>query len=112
MPVHGQTAACDCGRTGCWEVAASTRGLGRRLQGTPLAGQIVMEGFIDIRLKPVLRRLVTRERCRQRVGLAVVDQFARGKPGVIAACNRSNMQVTHVFHGRGCKCGPATGIWQ
>jgi len=22
------------------------------------------------------------------------------------------MQVTHFFQGRGCKCGPATGIWQ
>lgn len=38
MPVHGETARCDCGRVGCWEISASTRGFERMLEGTPLEG--------------------------------------------------------------------------
>ena len=52
----------------CWERASPARFLRARfsasgenstLTGT-LAGQIVMEGFLDIRLKPWVRRLITR----------------------------------------------------
>lgn len=38
MPVHGQAATCECGRVGCWEISASTRGLERMLDGTALQG--------------------------------------------------------------------------
>jgi len=40
-------------------VALLASGQNSTLTGT-LAGQIVMEGFLDIRLRPVIRRLITR----------------------------------------------------
>ena len=48
-------------------VALLASGQNSTLTGT-LAGQIVMEGFLDIKLKPWLRRLITR-------GIAVVPAF-------------------------------------
>ena len=47
-------------------VALLSSGQNSTLTGT-LAGQIVMEGFLNIRLRPWLRRLITR-RHRHRAG--------------------------------------------
>ena len=55
---------------GIFAVALLASGQNSTLTGT-LAGQIVMEGFLDLRLRPWLRRLVTR-------GIAIV-------PAIIAA---------------------------
>ncbi|MCA8831828.1 Nramp family divalent metal transporter [Hymenobacter pini] len=61
-PVLGAGAA-----SAVFAVALLASGQNSTLTGT-LAGQIVMEGFLDLRLKPWLRRLITR-------GIAVVPAF-------------------------------------
>jgi manganese transport protein len=61
-PLGGGMAA------GLFAVALLASGLNSTVTGT-LAGQIVMEGFLDLRLKPWARRLLTR-------GLAVVPVVA------------------------------------
>ncbi|MBV9669597.1 MAG: divalent metal cation transporter, partial [Acidobacteriales bacterium] len=53
-PLLGATAASTM-----FAVALLASGQNSTLTGT-LAGQIVMEGFLDLRLKPWLRRLITR----------------------------------------------------
>ena len=61
-PVLGVTAAGTV-----FAIALLASGQNSTLTGT-LAGQIVMEGFLNIRLKPWLRRLITR-------GIAIVPAF-------------------------------------
>src|SRR5262249_31694218 len=53
-PLLGVSAASTL-----FAVALLASGQNSTLTGT-LAGQIVMEGFLDIRLRPVIRRLITR----------------------------------------------------
>ncbi|HTA81502.1 MAG TPA: Nramp family divalent metal transporter [Bacteroidia bacterium] len=61
-PLLGTTLASTL-----FAVALLASGQNSTLTGT-LAGQIVMEGFLDIKLKPWLRRLITR-------GIAIVPAF-------------------------------------
>ena len=64
------TPLLGAGASGVFALALLASGLNSTLTGT-LAGQIVMEGFLNIRLRPWLRRLITR-------GIAIV-------PAVIVA---------------------------
>ena len=61
-PILGATAA-----SALFAIALLASGQNSTLTGT-LAGQIVMEGFLNIKLKPWLRRLITR-------GIAIVPAF-------------------------------------
>ena len=61
---HLLTPLLGAGASTVFALALLASGQNSTLTGT-LAGQIVMEGFLDIRMKPWLRRLVTR-------GLAIV----------------------------------------
>jgi len=63
---------------GVFAVALLASGQNSTLTGT-LAGQIVMEGFLDIRLRPWVRRLVTRMLA---IGPAVVIAGLYGESGV------------------------------
>jgi manganese transport protein len=61
---HLLTPLLGAGASTVFALALLASGQNSTLTGT-LAGQIVMEGFLDIRMKPWLRRLITR-------GLAIV----------------------------------------
>ena len=54
-----QVAACDLAEVVGSAIALLASGQNSTLTGTP-AGQIIMEGFINIRLQPWLRRVITR----------------------------------------------------
>src|SRR5436190_10949478 len=58
------TPLLGAGASGVFALALLASGLNSTLTGT-LAGQVVMEGFLNIRLRPWLRRLITR-------GIAIV----------------------------------------
>jgi manganese transport protein len=58
------TPLIGAGASAVFAIALLASGLNSTLTGT-LAGQIVMEGFLNIRLRPWLRRLITR-------GIAIV----------------------------------------
>ena len=58
------TPLLGAGASGMFALALLASGLNSTLTGT-LAGQIVMEGFLNIRIRPWLRRLITR-------GIAIV----------------------------------------
>src|SRR5205085_3556084 len=62
------TPLLGAGASGMFALALLASGLNSTLTGT-LAGQIVMEGFLNIRLRPWLRRLITR-------GIAIVPAVA------------------------------------
>ena len=87
-PLLGVTGASTL-----FALALLASGQNSTLTGT-LAGQIVMEGFLNIRLRPWLRRLITRlDRHRSR-GLCHGhfrrkrdDEFARAEPGHSRVCN-------------------------
>jgi manganese transport protein len=78
-PLLGATLAATL-----FGIALLASGLNSTITGT-LAGQIVMEGFLDLRLKPWLRRLLTR-------GLAVLPVL-----GVIALYGESGTGRLLVF---------------
>ena len=67
---HMLTPLIGAGASVVFAIALLASGLNSTLTGT-LAGQIVMEGFLDLRLRPWVRRLITR-------GIAIV-------PAVITA---------------------------
>jgi manganese transport protein len=62
------TPLLGAGASGVFALALLASGLNSTITGT-LAGQIVMEGFLNIRLRPWLRRLITR-------GIAIVPAAA------------------------------------
>ena len=62
------TPLIGAGASAVFDVALLASGLNSTLTGT-LAGQIVMEGFLHIRLRPWVRRLITR-------GIAIVPAVA------------------------------------
>jgi len=72
-PVLGVTAASTL-----FAIALLASGQNSTLTGT-LAGQIVMEGFLNIRLKPWLRRLITRVIA---IVPAFIVTFAFGEKGI------------------------------
>ena len=59
LPAAGAAARARSSPARCSRVALLFSGQNSTLTGT-LAGQIVMEGFLNIRLRPWLRRLITR----------------------------------------------------
>lgn len=109
MPVLGGDQACECGRTGCWEIDASTRGFERMVEQTELRG---------LGAREILRQSASGDTTARRAVEAWTDRICAGliplmcmlDPGcVVIAGAASESHEAFLPHLRSRVAGAAAG---